>query len=162
MINREGKKDGKFRARPDRKPSDYEQKIIDIRRVARVVAGGRRFSFRVSLVAGNRKGEAGIGMGKADDTSLAIDKALRNAKKNLVKIPLTEKGSIPHEIEGKFGSARVFIKPSLGGRGLVAGGSVRTILDLAGIKSASAKILSTSKNKVNNARAAINALQKLG
>ncbi len=146
---------------PDRKPPEYEQKIIDIRRVARVVAGGRRFNFRVALVAGNRKGEVGVGTGKAGDTPSAIEKALRNAKKRLIKIPLTENGSIPHETEGKFGSANVYIKPSSGGRGLAAGGSVRTVLDLAGIRSAGAKIISTSKNKINNALAAIDALKKL-
>lgn len=140
---------------------EYEQKLIDIRRVARVVAGGRRFNFRVTLVIGNRKGDVGVGLGKADDTAGAIEKAFRNAKRNLIKIPLTEKGSIPHETRGKFGSSRVYIKPSSAGRGLVAGGSVRAVLDLAGVKSTSAKILSTSKNKLNNARAAINALKEL-
>ena len=140
---------------------EYEQKLIDIRRVARVVAGGRRFNFRVTLVIGNRKGNVGVGLGKADDTASAIEKAFRNAKKNLIKIPLTEKGSIPHETRGKFGSSRVYIKPSSAGRGLVAGGSVRAVLDLAGAKSAAAKILSPSKNKLNNARAAICALKEL-
>ncbi len=144
--------------RMERKPPEYEQKIIDIRRVARVVAGGRRFNFRVTLVIGNRKGEVGVGIGKADDTAAAIEKAFRNAKRNLIKIPLTEKGLIPSETRGKFGSAFVYIKPSSGGRGLVAGGSVRTVLDLAGVRSTTAKILSSSKNKLNNARAAIAAL----
>ncbi len=145
----------------ERKPPEFEQKIVDIRRVARVVKGGRRFNFRVTLIIGNKKGEAGVGLGKADDTSLAIEKAFRNAKKHLIKIPLTENGSIPHETEGKFGSSSVYIKPSFGGRGLVAGGSVRTILDLAGVRNISAKIISTSKNKLNNAKAAIDALKKL-
>ncbi len=155
-----GKKE-KFGFRPDRKPPEYDQKIIDIRRVARVAAGGRRFNFRVALVIGNRKGDVGVGLGKANDTAAAIEKAFRNAKKNLIKVPMTDKGLIPHETEGKFGSSRIYIKPSLGGRGLVAGGSVRTILDLAGVKNASAKILSRSKNKLNNARAALDALRKL-
>ena len=145
----------------ERKPPEFEQKIVDIRRVAMVVKGGRRFNFRVTLIIGNKKGEAGVGLGKADDTSLAIEKAFRNAKKHLIKIPLTENGSIPHETEGKFGSSSVYIKPSFGGRGLVAGGSVRTILDLAGARNTSAKIISTSKNKLNNAKAAIDALKKL-
>lgn len=152
-------KDKKF-TRPERKQSEYEQKMVDIRRVARVVKGGRRFNFRVTLVIGNRKGEVGVGIGKAEDTSGAIEKAARNAKKNLIKVPLTANNSIPHETEGKFSSARVLIKPTFGGRGLIAGGSVRTVLDLAGVRSASAKILSTSKNKLNNGRAAIDALKK--
>ena len=157
---KEGRKE-KFGFRAERKPPEYDQKIIDIRRVARVVAGGRRFNFRVALVIGNRKSDVGVGIGKADDTAAAIEKAFRNAKKNLIKVPMTDKGLIPHEVEGKFGSSRIYIKPSLGGRGLVAGGSVRTILDLAGVKNASAKILSRSKNKLNNAKAAITALSNL-
>jgi len=156
---RENKKGGKFNGE-ERKPVEYEQKVVDIRRVARVVKGGRRFNFRVTVIIGNKKGEVGVGIGKAEDTSGAIEKALRDAKKNLIKIPLTETGSIPYETEGKFSSARVIIKPAFGGRGLIAGGSVRTTLNLAGVRSASAKILSTSKNKLNNARAAINALKQ--
>lgn len=141
--------------------TEFEQKIIDIRRVARVVAGGRRFSFRVTVVAGNRKGEVGVGMGKAADTSAAIEKAFRHAKKNLIKVKVTKDFSIPHETEAKFATAKIIIKPAPPGRGLIAGSSVRTVLDLSGIKNASAKILSRSKNKLNNAKAAIEALKKL-
>jgi len=155
------KKENRFRPGQERKPPEYEQKLIDIRRVARVVAGGRRFSFRVTIVIGNRKGEVGVGIGKANDTSLAIEKAFRNAKKHLIKVALNERSSISYETTGKFGSALVYIKPSSGGRGLVAGGSVRTVLDLAGVKNTSAKIISTSKNKLNNARAALVALSNL-
>lgn len=158
---RENKRGGRFGGRADRKPPEFEQKIIDIRRVARVVKGGRRFNFRVTLVIGNRKGEVGVGTGKADDTAAAIEKAFRDAKKNLIRVSLTDNGSIPCETEGKFGASDVYIKPAFGGRGLVAGGSVRTILDLAGVKNISAKIISTSKNKLNNAKAAIDALSKL-
>lgn len=149
------------RFKPEKKQVEYEQKIIDIRRVARVVKGGRRFNFRVTLIIGNRRGDVGVGIGKAEDTSKAIEKSFRNAKKNLIRIPLSSANSIPYEIEGKFSSAKVLIKPTFGGKGLVAGGSVRTVLDLAGIRSASAKIISKSKNKLNNARAAIDALKQL-
>lgn len=135
--------------------------MIDIRRVARVVAGGRRFNFRVAIVAGNRRGEAGIGIGKASDTATAMEKAFRNAKKNAIKIKLTKDFSIPHEVEAKFSSARVALRPAPKGRGLIAGGSVRTLLELAGVENVSSKIISRSKNKINNARAAICALQKL-
>jgi len=141
--------------------SDLEQKIIDIRRVARVVAGGKRFNFRVTVVVGNKKGEVGIGMGKAADTAAAIDKALRNAKKNMIKVKMNKDFSVPHESWAKFSTCRVFLKPARLGRGIVAGGAMRTVLDLAGIKNVSAKILSRSKNKVNNARAAIKALEML-
>jgi small subunit ribosomal protein S5 len=158
---RENKRGGKFGGGMERKPAEYEQKIVDIRRVARVVKGGRRFNFRVTLIIGNKKGDVGVGIGKAEDTGAAMEKASRDARKNLIKVSLTAAGSIPHETEGKFASARVFIKPVSGGRGLIAGGSVRTVLDLAGVKGASAKILSTSKNKLNNARATIEALKKL-
>ncbi|HDO23646.1 MAG TPA: 30S ribosomal protein S5 [bacterium] len=144
----------------NRRKDEYEKKIIDIARTARVVAGGRRFSFRVSAVAGNKKGEVGVGLGKAPDTSLAIEKAFKNAKKNMIKVNLTDKFSIPHAVEAKFASAKVIMMPSFG-HGLVAGSSVRIVLEMAGIKRVNAKILSRSKNKLNNARAAILALTKL-
>lgn len=141
--------------------NEFDQKIIDIRRVARVVAGGRRFSFRVCVVAGNRKGEVGVGLGKSGDTASAIEKAFKNAKKNIIKIKITDDFSIAREVEAKYSASRVLIKPAPKGKKLVAGSSLRAVLDLAGVKNAVAKILSRSKNQVNNARAAIRALQKL-
>ncbi|MBI5787187.1 MAG: 30S ribosomal protein S5 [Candidatus Niyogibacteria bacterium] len=145
----------------DRSEPEFDQKMIDLRRVARVVAGGRRFSFRATLVVGNRKGEVGVGTAKASDTAAAIQKAYRQAIKNTIKIALTDKGSIAHDIYGKFASAKVLIRPSVEGHGLVAGSSVRTVLDFAGVKNASAKILSHSKNKISNAQAALKALGAL-
>lgn len=141
--------------------SEFEQKLVDLRRVARVVAGGRRFSFRATLIIGNRKGEVGVGVGKGLDTALAIEKAFKQAKKNLVKVPITENGTIPHEARGKFGSAQIVIRPAPKGRGVVAGSSARTVLDFAGYSNVSAKIVSSSKNKLNNARATLVALKKL-
>jgi len=141
--------------------NEFDQKIIDIRRVARVVAGGRRFSFRVCVIAGNRKGEVGVGLGKSGDTASAIEKAFKNAKKNIIKIKITDDFSISREVEAKYSASRVLIKPAPKGKKLVAGSSLRAVLDLAGVKNAVAKILSRSKNQVNNARAAICALQKL-
>ncbi|MEK7185196.1 MAG: 30S ribosomal protein S5 [Patescibacteria group bacterium] len=150
--------------RPQRRESrvkpEFDQKIISIRRVARVVAGGRRFSFSVALVAGNRKGSVGVGLGKAGDTSIAIEKALRDAKKNMVTVTLTKHGSVPHESEAKYSASRVLVIPAPG-RGMVAGSSVRVVLELAGVKDVGAKIRSGSKNKINNARAAIEALRTL-
>lgn len=143
------------RARPE-----FDHKTIDVRRVARVVAGGRRFSFAVSLVAGDRKGKVGVGTGKSGDTASAIEKAMRSAKKNAVKIPLTKKGSVPHEVEAKYSSAIVRIMPAPG-RGIVAGSAVRTVLDLAGITDVGSKIFSGSKNKLNIARAAVKALSQM-
>jgi len=144
----------------ERVKPEFEQKIIDIRRVTRVVAGGRRFSFSVAIIAGDQKGRVGVGIGKASDTALAIGKALRDAKKNMIKLNLTKDMSIPHDIEAKLGSARIIIMPAKG-RGLVAGSSVRIIMDLAGIKNVGAKVLSRSKNKLNIARATIKALKQL-
>jgi small subunit ribosomal protein S5 len=144
-----------------REKGDFEQKMIDIRRVARVVAGGRRFNFRVTVIAGNRNGEVGVGLGKASDTASAIEKAFRQAKKNAIKVKLTKNFSISSETEAKFTSSRLVLKPAPEGRGLVAGSSLRIVLDLAGIKNATAKILTRSKNKVNIARATIEALKKL-
>ncbi|MCX6731582.1 MAG: 30S ribosomal protein S5, partial [Candidatus Parcubacteria bacterium] len=134
---------------------DFDQKMIDIRRVARVMAGGRRFNFRVTVIAGNRNGEVGVGMGKASDTASAIEKAFRQAKKNIIKVKLTKNFSVSSDTKAKFASSRIVLRPAPEGHGLVAGSSLRTVLDLAGVKNATAKILTRSKNKVNIARAAI-------
>ncbi len=146
--------------RDDRTRSEYDQKTLDVRRVARVVAGGRRFNFSVLVVIGNRKGSVGVGTGKAADTSAAVDKATKNAKKELIKIARTETQSIPHQIEAKYSSAIVVIRPSPN-KGLIAGSAVRVVLELAGITNVNAKILSGSKNKLNIARATIQALLSL-
>lgn len=137
---------------------EFDQKIIDIRRVTRVVAGGRRFSFSVSLVAGDRKGCVGLGLGKAGDTSLAINKALRNAKKNMIRINLNKNMSLKHEIGAKFSSSKVKLIPNKG-RGLVSGSVLRDILKLAGVKDVTGKILGGTKNKLNNAKATMLALE---
>ena len=112
------------------------------------------------VIIGDRKGSVGLGTGKASDTSLAIDKALRDAKKNMLKVPRTEKNSIPHEVRARYCSSDVFIAPAEG-RGLSAGSSVRTVLDLAGVGNVTAKIFSRSRNKLNNGRAALKALGNL-
>lgn len=139
---------------------EFDQKMISIRRVARVTGGGRRFAFSVALVAGDRRGRVGVGLGKAGDTSLAIEKALRDAKKNMITVKRTDNKSIPHEIDGKYASARIMMRPAPG-RGLVAGSAARTVLELAGITDVSAKILSGSKNRLSNAMVAIDALKKV-
>jgi small subunit ribosomal protein S5 len=153
-----GRRGGSSFGRP--KP-EFDQKIISIRRVTRVVAGGRRFSFSVALVAGDKKGCIGLGLGKAGDTALAINKALRNAKKNMIRINMTKTMSIPHELSAKFSSSRVKLMPNKG-RGLVAGSVVRDIVNLAGLKDITGKIISDSKNKLNNAKAVIDALKLVG
>jgi small subunit ribosomal protein S5 len=139
---------------------EYEQKLLDVARVVRVVAGGRRFRFRAVVAIGNRKGKVGLGVAKGQDVSIAVEKAAADAKKHLIEIPLV-KGTIPHEVEAKFGSAKVLLKPGLEGKGIVAGGAVRVVCDLAGIENISGKILGRTKNKLNNARATIKALKNL-
>ncbi len=143
------------RAKPE-----FDQKILNIRRVTRVVAGGRRFSFSVALVAGDKKGSVGLGLGKAGDTALAINKALRNAKKNMIRLNLTKDMSIPHELSAKFSSSYVILMPNKG-RGLVAGSVIRDIVKLSGMKDITGKILSNSKNKLNNAKAVMSALSQV-
>lgn len=133
---------------------------MSLRRVARVVAGGRRFSFSAAIVAGDRKGRVGVGLGKGADTALAMDKAMRDAKKNMIRISMTDSKSIPHDTAAKYGASVIALRPSPA-RGIVAGSSIRTVLELAGVMDVTAKIHSRSKNKLNNARATIKALEAL-
>jgi len=146
-------------SRPERM-QEFEQKIIGIRRVTRVMAGGRRFSFSVSMVIGDKKGRVGVGVGKAGDTALAIEKAIRQAKKSMITIARTKNNSISHDVFAKYGATEVAIRPARG-RGLVAGSAVRTVLELGGVTDVTSKVLSRSKNKTNVARAAIAALKTL-
>ena len=147
------------RSKFQRPKPEFDQKIIDIRRVTRVVKGGRRFSFSVVMILGNKKGSVGVGIGKAGDTALAIEKAIRNAKKNMIKLNLTKNNSIPYEVQAKYNASSVVIRPAKG-RGVVAGSAARTILELGGVTEVGAKVLSRSKNKLNNARATIKALEE--
>ena len=140
-----------------REKPEFDQKILSLRRVTRVMAGGRRFSFSVAMVIGDKKGRVGVGLGKANDTTSAIQKAVRNAKKNMIKVKLTGNGSVPFDVNAKYKASEVSIRP-VTGKGLAAGGAVRTVLEFAGIKEAGAKILSRSKNHLNNAKATIIAL----
>jgi small subunit ribosomal protein S5 len=157
---RDFKKNTKRSSRPEKVRSEFDQRILNIRRVTRVVAGGRRFSFSVAIVIGNHKGTVGVGTGKGGDTALAIDKAIKSAKKQLLKIPVTKGMSIAHEVDTKFSSARIIIRPAPG-RGLIAGSATRDILELAGVTDVSTKIVSPSKNKLNIARGTIKALSQL-
>lgn len=144
----------------ERVKPEFDSKIIDIRRVTRVAAGGRRYTFSVAVVAGDHKGRVGVGLGKGGDTALSVEKATREAKKNLIKVILSPQMTIPHAVEGKYASAVVKIFPARGS-GVVAGSSARAVIELAGIKDVCAKYISGSKNRLNNAKAAIEALKKL-
>lgn len=148
------------RAREPRERSEFEQATIDVRRVARVMAGGRRFSFSVTVVIGDKKGRVGVGIGKGADTALAIDKAVRDAKKHLITVPLTKDNSIAHDVTVKYASSVVTIIPSPG-RGIVAGSAMRTVLEYAGVTNVVTKILSRTKNKLTIARATVAALKQV-
>ncbi len=143
-----------------RQPSEFKEKVIDLRRVTRVMAGGKRFKFRATVVIGNEKGTVGIGIAKGMDVMQAVDKAKIDAKKHLIILKLKGK-TIPHEVEAKFSAAKVLIKPAKEGHGLKAGGSVRIVLLLVGVRDATAKCLGGTKNKLTNAMATIEALKKL-
>nr|YP_009732340.1 30S ribosomal protein S5 [Gracilaria textorii]QHS70944.1 30S ribosomal protein S5 [Gracilaria textorii] len=139
---------------------NWEEKVVQVKRVTKVVKGGKKLSFRAILVVGNEQGQIGVGIGKASDVIGAVKKGVTDAKKNIINIPITKSYSIPHTIEGISGAAKVILRPSAIGSGVIAGGSTRTVLELAGIKNILAKQLKSS-NTLNNARAVLNALSQL-
>lgn len=147
--------------RAPRERSEFEQATLEVRRVARVMAGGRRFSFSVTVVIGDKKGRVGVGLGKGADTALAIDKAVRDAKKHLITVKRTPENSIAHDVSVKYSSSIVTIIPSPG-RGVVAGSAMRTVLEHAGVTNVIAKILTRTKNKLTIARATVAALAMAG
>lgn len=147
------------RSMTPREPKEFEEEVLQIDRVTRVVAGGRRLRFRATVVIGNRKGKVGVGLGKAGEVAIAIQKAIAKAKKNLITVSIV-KNSIPHPVEQKFKAAVIMMKPASEGTGIIAGGAIRKILDLAGVKNVLSKRFGTT-NKIANARATIMALKKL-
>ena len=162
QTGKPGQKGGRGGGRPraPREKPEFDSKTISIRRVTRVVSGGRRFTLSVALVAGDRNGRIGLGTGKALDTQVAIEKALKSAKRNMITIKLTKQKSLPHDINAKFKSSEVMIMPNRG-RGLIAGSSARIILSLAGLNDVTAKFYSGTKNKLNNARVTMKALEQI-
>lgn len=143
--------------RLERVKPEFEQKMLSIRRVTRVVSGGRRFSFSVVLAIGDKKGSMGLGIGKAGDTTLAINKAFNDAKKHMIKLRLNKRGTIAHDVSAKFKSARVMLMPNKG-RGVVAGSAMRVMVELAGITDITGRVISGSKDKLNIAQATMKAL----
>jgi len=152
-------RDKKFNRGEKREKPEYDQKLLDLARVARVVKGGRRFRFRATLVIGNRKGKVGVGVGKGSDVSDAIKKAFDDAKKSLISVSM-KGNTIRHDIEYKKGAARIILKSAVSGKGIIAGGAIRAVVDLAGIKDIVSKSLGTS-NKLSVARAVVEALSSL-
>ncbi len=138
---------------------EFEQKIVDLARVTRVMAGGKRMSFRACIAIGNKKGDVGVGMAKGSDVTIAISKAVAQAKKDIVHVPIVN-DTIPHEIVKKVGAAKVLLKPANPGHGVIAGGVVRVVLELSGIKDVTSKILGAS-NKASNAKCTLEALRDL-
>lgn len=147
------------RKSPRREKPEFEQKMLDLARVTRVVKGGRRFRFRATLVIGDRKGRVGVGVAKGADVASAIQKAFNDAKKNMITVQLSG-STILHDVSAKLGSAKVLLKPAQEGRGVIAGGAVRAVVDLVGITDIVSKSLGAS-NPLNVARVTIKALETL-
>ncbi len=145
--------------RDDRPKDDMEQRILEVARVTRVMAGGKRMNFRACVAIGDKKGNVGVGLGKGADVTMAVNKAVNRAKKTMVNVPMVNE-TIPHEVRLKMGAAKQLFKPAKKGRGVIAGGVSRIILELAGVKNVTSKALG-SNNKVNNARCTIEALRQL-
>ncbi|MDP2910019.1 MAG: 30S ribosomal protein S5 [bacterium] len=150
----------RFGKRVFAKKDEFDSKLLDLARVTRVTKGGRRLRFRAGVVVGDRNGKVGFGVSKGLDVAKAIEKATRIARNNLVTVSL-KNDTIAYPVEAKFGAAEIMLKPQMKGRGLVAGGTVRVICSLAGIKNISSKKIGATSNKINNAKATMEALKKL-
>lgn len=159
MADKPTKGRGRGRRRPDkREKPEFDQQIVDLARVTRVTKGGKQLSFRVCLVIGDRKGRVGYGVAKGKDVQLAVGKALAQAKKNIITVPIV-KETVPHRVESKFKAGRVMIKPAPQGSGIIAGSAIRVVLELAGVPNASAKLMGNSANKVIVVKTTFEALQ---
>ena len=154
------KQNSKPRPKVEKRQSEFEDKIIDIARVTTVVKGGRRFSFSAVVAIGNKKGKVGLGHGKANEVPDAIKKAFKNAENNLIEVPIINKSTIPHEITAKYSASRVILKPAPKGKGIVASGTIRTVVELAGYTDIYTKSYG-SRTKQNAAKVAIKALKQL-
>ncbi|MBR8830349.1 MAG: 30S ribosomal protein S5 [Chroococcopsis gigantea SAG 12.99] len=146
--------------REKEKENAWQERVIQIRRVSKVVKGGKKLSFRAIVVVGNESGQVGVGVGKAGDVIGAVRKGVADGKKQLIEIGLTKANSITHVARGTSGGAKVILRPAAPGTGVIAGGAVRTVLELAGVKNILAKQLG-SNNPLNNARAAVDALETI-
>lgn len=159
-MNTDLKRINKGKKNTRRNEVRFTERLIKISRVSKVTKGGKKLSFRAIVVIGDEKGQVGVGVAKADDVVNAFKKAKADGRKNLIKIPITKSLSIPHRVNGNFGACKIIMRPSIEGSGVIAGGSIRTVLEVAGIKNVIAKQLG-SDNLLNNARAAVCALGSL-
>ncbi len=148
---------GTKKMRPKKEKPEFDQQIVDLARVTRVTKGGKQLSFRACVVIGDRKGRVGYGVDKGKDVQIAVEKAVNQAKKSLIRVPLVNE-TIPHRVESKFKAARVMIKPAPRGSGLIAGSSIRIVLELAGVPNASSKMLGKTTNKITNIKSIFDAL----
>lgn len=155
----EKNKNRKNNRRFEKKADEFDQRLVDIARVTRVMAGGKRMRFRACVVIGNKKGKVAFGVDKGADVTIAVNKAVNMAKKNIIEVPIVN-GTIPHEIYQKQGAAKILLKPARRGKGVIAGGAARVVLEMAGIHNVTSKILGTN-NKLNIVRSVIKALDSL-
>lgn len=154
-----GRPRGRGKGPREREQKEFDQKILDLARVTRVTAGGKRMRFRATVVVGDHKGRVGVGTAKGVDVAAAVDKAYAQAKRRILSVPLRRE-TIPHAVKASYGSAMVLLKPAPVGTGLKSGGAVRVVLELAGVPNVVSKILN-SKNKINIARATMKGLESL-
>jgi small subunit ribosomal protein S5 len=148
---------GKGKFKDKREKPEFDQHILDLARVTRVTKGGKQLSFRACVVIGDRNGRVAFGVDKGKDVQIAVEKAVNQAKKDLIRIPLHNQ-TLPHRVEAKFKAARVMLKPAPMGSGIIAGGPTRIVLEMAGVPNASAKMLSKTNNKITNVKATFKAL----
>lgn len=154
----DGRRGGRSGGRPERERSEFDQEILDLARVTRVTKGGKQLSFRACVILGNRKGRVGFGLAKGKDVQIAVDKSARQAKKNMITVPIVNE-TVPHFVVVKFKATSIMLKPAPRGAGIIAGGATRVVLDLAGVPNISSKILGKTKNKIVIAKATFEALK---
>lgn len=143
----------------EREKREFDQKVVEVKRVTRVVAGGKRMRFRALVVIGDHKGKVGMGLKKGVDVAESVNKAINQAKKNMITLPLVNE-SIPHEVNMKYKASKLMMKPARAGSGVIAGGAIRSVMDLAGVKNVVSKMIGSS-NKVNNIKAVFRAFQTM-
>lgn len=160
MDSKVKKTTGFGKTKKEKAKDGFDERVVQVRRVTKVVKGGKQLHFRAIVVVGDKKGQVGVGVGKAKEVIAAVQKSAVNARRNLITVPMTKYLTFPHRSEGDFGAARVMLRPAAPGTGVIAGGAVRIVLEMAGVENALGKQLG-SNNALNNARATVVAVQKM-